>query len=268
MKTRRKKSDGVEWLKRRYAAMTAPQRKSYDVWHGEEAAHMRRTDIPYGDTLEDVDGLVIECREEITRRMRHGETFIHALKSARAEIAAAATERGIQAAQYEPDHKFKVQVACAAGWYDLKASEGGPHEVELYDTLAAAQEAAGEYASDAQEECRAVPESEREDWSPYTDDDCGSLWGTVVKLAKDAGELADMSEATEEHPDPADDLTNVARDMAANVAALPKAHEFGPELRDALTALADNVDQDLSGYWTESTANLMQQARALIAQAT
>lgn len=34
-----------------------------------------------------------------------------------------------------------------------------------------------------------------------------------------------------------------------------------PELLRAMQDLADNVDKDLSGYWTESTSNFMQQAR-------
>ncbi len=41
-----------------------------------------------------------------------------------------------------------------------------------------------------------------------------------------------------------------------------------PELLAALVDLANNVETDLSGYWTESTSNFMQQARAAIAKAT
>lgn len=40
-----------------------------------------------------------------------------------------------------------------------------------------------------------------------------------------------------------------------------------PCLLDALKALRDNVDRDLSGFWTESTSNFMQQADAAIAKA-
>lgn len=40
-----------------------------------------------------------------------------------------------------------------------------------------------------------------------------------------------------------------------------------PELLEALKALRQNVDKDLSGYWTESTSNFMQQADAAIAKA-
>lgn len=40
-----------------------------------------------------------------------------------------------------------------------------------------------------------------------------------------------------------------------------------PELLKALKDLHSNVDQDLSGYWTESTSNFMQQAEAAIAKA-
>lgn len=40
-----------------------------------------------------------------------------------------------------------------------------------------------------------------------------------------------------------------------------------PDLLDALKALRKNVDVDLSGYWTESTSNFMQQADAAIAKA-
>lgn len=36
---------------------------------------------------------------------------------------------------------------------------------------------------------------------------------------------------------------------------------------EALKALRDNVENDMSGYWTESTANLMQQADEAIAKA-
>lgn len=36
----------------------------------------------------------------------------------------------------------------------------------------------------------------------------------------------------------------------------------------ALQDLADNADKDLSGYWTESTSNFMQQARAALKAAT
>ena len=40
-----------------------------------------------------------------------------------------------------------------------------------------------------------------------------------------------------------------------------------PDLLDALKALRANVDKDMSGFWTESTANFMQQADAAIAKA-
>lgn len=40
-----------------------------------------------------------------------------------------------------------------------------------------------------------------------------------------------------------------------------------PDLLAALTALRDNVEADLSGWWTESTSNFMQQADAAIAKA-
>lgn len=40
-----------------------------------------------------------------------------------------------------------------------------------------------------------------------------------------------------------------------------------PELLAALKALRNNVDRDLSGFWTESTSNFMQQADAAIAKA-
>lgn len=40
-----------------------------------------------------------------------------------------------------------------------------------------------------------------------------------------------------------------------------------PELLRALKELRDNVERDMSGYWTESTSNLMQQADAVIASA-
>ena len=40
-----------------------------------------------------------------------------------------------------------------------------------------------------------------------------------------------------------------------------------PDLLAALKALRNNVDSDLSGWWTESTANFMQQADAAIAKA-
>jgi len=40
-----------------------------------------------------------------------------------------------------------------------------------------------------------------------------------------------------------------------------------PELLAALKALRKNVDTDLSGWWTESTSNFVQQADAAIAKA-
>lgn len=40
-----------------------------------------------------------------------------------------------------------------------------------------------------------------------------------------------------------------------------------PDLLAALKALYRNVDRDLSGYWTESTSNFMQQAEAAIRKA-
>lgn len=39
-----------------------------------------------------------------------------------------------------------------------------------------------------------------------------------------------------------------------------------PELLKALKDLRKNVDADMSGYWTESTSNFMQQAEAVIAK--
>lgn len=52
----------------------------------------------------------------------------------------------------------------------------------------------------------------------------------------------------------------IARSNAKLIAA-------APELLAALKALRANVNQDLSGWWTESTANFMQQADAAIARA-
>lgn len=40
-----------------------------------------------------------------------------------------------------------------------------------------------------------------------------------------------------------------------------------PDLLEALKRLAENVDTDLSGFWTESTSNFMQMAEAAIAKA-
>lgn len=40
-----------------------------------------------------------------------------------------------------------------------------------------------------------------------------------------------------------------------------------PDLLDALKALRKNVNTDLSGYWTESTSNFIQQADAAIKKA-
>lgn len=57
--------------------------------------------------------------------------------------------------------------------------------------------------------------------------------------------------------------------IAGYICTLKRANMIAaaPMLLDALKALRNNVDKDLSGYWTESTSNFMQMADAAISKA-
>jgi hypothetical protein len=65
------------------------------------------------------------------------------------------------------------------------------------------------------------------------------------------------------------ELLRFIKEHAANGALLAdlRLRHAAPELLGALKALRNNVERDLSGYWTESTSNVMQQADAAIDQA-
>lgn len=67
--------------------------------------------------------------------------------------------------------RFKVQVACDVGWWDLKSTEddGATYKTDLYDTREAAQAEADEYCMFSGDGTRVVTENEPEQWSPYVD---------------------------------------------------------------------------------------------------
>lgn len=252
-------SRGRVWLGKMYSAMSGKDRAEYNAWFDAEVKHYSRTDISHGAVLSLVDQIVWEQRKRIGQLVRGGMTFPAAVVGALAEVPL----------------RWKLQCSGVNGWYDLKATEGGPYRVELYSTEAEAKQERDALALEGTDDgpWRVVRENVPEDWSPYSDEDCGSLWGTVIKLASDAGTLADMQEPTEDHPDPADDLNNVARELAKNVEALPACYHRADELENTLKNLMGRLKVGGQGPRADHTESLaqfaasssfVQQAQALL----